>query len=72
MDLKKVKISKYNSRVVVFFDEDKTLDNFNKEHNKIQFSRIPVYSKQIDNITGYIFIKDYIEKISSSKNLNKS
>ena len=73
IDLKKVKILEIiTPRVVVFSaDEDKTLDNFNKEHNKIQFSRIPVYSKQIDNITGYIFMQDYLEKISNNKNLNK-
>lgn len=72
IDLKKIKISQIiTPRVVVFSaDEDNTLDNFSKEHNKIKFSRIPVYSKQIDNITGYIFLQDYIEKISNKKNLN--
>jgi CBS domain containing-hemolysin-like protein len=69
--LKKIKVSEIiTPRVVVFSaNEDDTLDNFNKEHKKIKFSRIPLYSKQIENITGYIFLQDYIEKISSKKNL---
>ena len=72
IDLKKIKISEIiTPRVVVFSaDEDNTLENFSKEHKKIKFSRIPVYSEQIENITGYIFLQDYIEKISNKKNLN--
>ena len=72
IDLKKIKISEIiTPRVVVFSaNEDNTLDNFSKEHSKIKFSRIPLYSKQIENITGYIFLQDYIEKISKKKNLN--
>ena len=72
IDLKKIKISEIiTPRVVVFSaNEDKTLDNFSKENKKIKFSRIPLYSKQIENITGYIFLQDYIEKISNKKNLN--
>ena len=72
IDLKKIKISEIiTPRVVVFSaDEENTLDNFSKEHKKIKFSRIPLYSQQIENITGYIFLQDYIEKISNKKNLH--
>ena len=72
IDLKKIKISEIiTPRVVVFSaDEEITLDNFSKENKKIKFSRIPLYSQQIENITGYIFLQDYIEKISNNKNLN--
>ena len=72
IDLKKIKISEIiTPRVVVFSaNEENTLDDFSKEHKKIKFSRIPLYSKQIENITGYIFLQDYIEKISNKKNLS--
>ena len=72
IDLKKIKISEITTpRVVVFSaDEENTLDNFSREHKKIKFSRIPLYSKQIENITGYMFLQDYIEKISNKENLN--
>ena len=72
IDLKKIKISEIiTPRVVVFSaNEENTLDNFSKELKKIKFSRIPLYSQQIENITGYIFLQDYIEKISNKKNLN--
>ncbi len=72
IDLKKIKISEIiTPRVVVFSaNEENTLDEFRKEHEKIKFSRIPLYSQKIDNITGYIFLQDYIEKISNEKNLN--
>ena len=71
IDLKKIKVSEIiTPRVVVFSaNEDNTLGNFSKEHKKIKFSRIPLYSQQIENITGYIFLQDYIEKISDKKNL---
>ena len=70
IDLKKIKISEIiTPRVVVFSaDEENTLENFSKENKKIKFSRIPLYSQQIENITGYIFLQDYIEKISDKKN----
>ena len=71
IDLKKIKASEIlTPRVVVFSaDEDSTIDEFSKMHKKIKFSRIPIFSKQIENITGYIFLQDYIEKKSDKKNL---
>ena len=72
IDLKKIKITEIiTPRVVVFSaNEEDTLDNFRKENKKIKFSRIPLYSEQIENITGYIFLQDYIEKINNRNNLN--
>ncbi len=72
IDLKKIKASEIlTPRVVVFSaDEDTSIDDFGKENRKIKFSRIPIYSKQIENITGYIFLQDYIEKKSDKKQFN--
>jgi CBS domain containing-hemolysin-like protein len=71
IDLKKIKASEIlTPRVVVFLaNEDSTLGDFKKANKKIKFSRIPVYSQQIENITGYIFLQDYIEQISDDNNL---
>ena len=72
IDLKKIKASAIlTPRVVVFSaDEDTSIGDFGKENRKIKFSRIPIYSKQIENITGYIFLQDYIEKKSDKKQFN--
>ena len=71
IDLKKIKATEIiTPRVVVFSaNEDTTLDTFSKKNKKIKFSRIPLYCQEIENITGYIFLQDYIEKISDKKNL---
>ena len=72
IDLKRIKASEIlTPRVVVFSaNEDMTLEEFKKEQKQIKFSRIPIFSQQIENITGYVFIQDFIEKISDKKNLN--
>jgi len=72
IDLKMVKASDIlTPRVVVFSaDENLTIEEFCNDKNYLQFSRIPIYSNQIENITGYIFLQDVIEKKSNSKNLN--
>ena len=72
IDLKMVKASDIlTPRVVVFSaDENLTIEEFCNDKNYLQFSRIPIYSNQIENITGYIFLQDVIEKKSNSENLN--
>ncbi len=72
--LKKIKVSEIlTPRVVVCsVNEDVTIKEFSEEKNKLKFSRIPLFSKQIENITGYIFLQDFIEYKSSNKNLNYS
>jgi len=71
LDLKKIKLSEIlTPRVVVFsVNEDLTIKDFSKEKNFLKFSRIPIYSDQIENITGYIFLQDVIAKKSDEKNL---
>jgi len=71
IDLKMVKASDIlTPRVVVFSaDEDLTIEEFCNDKNYLQFSRIPIYSNQIENITGYIFLQDVIEKKSNSESL---
>lgn len=72
--LKKIKASEIlTPRVVVHsVNEEITIKEFSEEKNKLRFSRIPLFSKQIENITGYIFLQDFIEYKSSNKNLNSS
>ena len=72
--LKKIKASEIlTPRVVVHsVNEEITIKEFGEEKNKLKFSRIPLFSKQIENITGYIFLQDFIEYKSSNKNLNSS
>jgi magnesium and cobalt exporter, CNNM family len=45
--------------VVVAEDEEMSLEAFAKKHPEFRFSRIPVYQKKIDNITGFI-LKDKV------------
>ena len=39
-----------------------------KDKNFSKYSRIPLYSNDIENITGYIFLQDVIEKMSEKNN----
>ena len=43
--------------VMVMADEEMTLQEFYNRHEKLRFSRIPIYSNQPDNISGF-FLKD--------------
>jgi CBS domain containing-hemolysin-like protein len=43
--------------VLEIADESQTIQSFYNEHKKIQFSRIPVFAANPDEITGY-FLKD--------------
>lgn len=72
--LKKIKVSEIlTPRVVVYsLNEDTSLKEFSEEKNKFRFSRIPLFSNQIENITGYFLLQDFIEYKSSHKNLNSS
>ena len=50
-------------RTVLFAaPESMTIDNFYNHHLDTKFSRIPVYKKDIDNITGYILKDDLLIK----------
>jgi len=43
--------------VMVMADQEMTLQEFYNRHEKLRFSRIPIYSNQPDNVTGF-FLKD--------------
>ncbi|WP_372745666.1 CNNM domain-containing protein [Lutibacter sp.] len=43
--------------------EDTTVQSFFDEHPKLRFSRIPIYKKNSDNITGYILKDEVMEEI---------
>ena len=70
IDLKKIKASQIlTPRVVVFLaNESIDIDDFRKDKNFSKYSRIPLYSNDIENITGYIFLQDVIEKMSEKNN----
>jgi len=44
-----------------------TLQEFFRNKEFFQYSRIPVYSENIDNITGYVLKNDVLEKLAKDK-----
>jgi CBS domain containing-hemolysin-like protein len=50
--------------VVVSAPEEISLDQFIKQKEYLHYSRIPVYSGNIDNVTGYILNSDVLEKLA--------
>ncbi len=64
--LKSIKVSDIMTpRVVVAAaDENMTLDDFLKNKEFLHFSRIPVFSVNIENITGYVFRQSVFEKLA--------
>ena len=70
IDLKKIKASEIlTPRVVVFLaDESLDLDSFSKEKNFSKHTRIPVYTDNVENVSGYVFLQDVIEKMSNKNN----
>jgi len=57
--------------VVVSAPEEISLGEFIKQKKYLQYSRIPVYSGNIDNVTGYILNSDVLEKLAENKNKQK-
>ena len=51
--------------VVVSAPEEISLDDFIKEKEYRQYSRIPIYSGNIDNVTGYVLNSDVLEKLAN-------
>jgi len=49
--------------VVISALESQTLAEFHNEHPDLRFSRIPIYAKSIDEITGYIMRDDLLAKL---------
>ena len=50
--------------VVTLANEKMTLEEFLKDKDYLRFSRIPVYSENQDNITGYVFRQKVFEKLA--------
>ncbi len=50
--------------VVVSANEEMTLEEFLENKNYLNFSRIPVYSANQENITGYVFRQNVFEKLA--------
>ncbi|MGD9487321.1 MAG: CNNM domain-containing protein [Calditrichaceae bacterium] len=53
--------------VVLSAPEEMFLDDFIKQKEYLQYSRIPVYSGSIDNVTGYILKSDVLEELANDK-----
>lgn len=49
--------------VMIRASEDATIQSFFDEHPKLRFSRIPIYKKNSDNITGFILKDEVMEEI---------
>lgn len=67
--LKTVKVSEIMTpRVVVTVaDETMSLEDFLVNKEFLYFSRIPIYSKKNENITGYVFRQTVFEKLAEKK-----
>lgn len=53
--------------VAVTEDEETTLEDFYKTHKNLRFSRIPVFNKRSNNITGFILKDDVLEEMLEEK-----
>ncbi|MBN1111718.1 MAG: DUF21 domain-containing protein [Bacteroidales bacterium] len=66
LKLKNVKVSEVMTPrvVMVVADESLLLDDFLKSKDYLRFSRIPVYSGNDENITGYVLRQTVLEKLA--------
>ena len=53
--------------VVAIADEDLLLSDFLKNKEYLKYSRIPVYSEKIENITGYVFRQRVFEMLAEDQ-----
>jgi CBS domain containing-hemolysin-like protein len=67
--LKSIKVSEVMTPrvVVVFANEEMTLQEFLKNKEFLHFSRIPIYQGYKDNITGYVFRELVFEKLAEDQ-----
>ncbi|HPF51097.1 MAG TPA: CNNM domain-containing protein [Draconibacterium sp.] len=69
LKLKKIRVTQIMTPrvVVVHADENITLNEFLKEKENLKFSRIPVYTGNDENISGYVFRQTVFEKLAEDK-----
>lgn len=69
LKLKNVKVTEIMTpRVVVATaDEKQSLEEFLINKNYLKFSRIPIYSENDENITGYVFRQTVFEKLAEDQ-----
>jgi len=69
LKLKNVKVSEIMTpRVVVALaDESLPLNDFLKNKDYLKFSRIPIYTENIENITGYVFRQEVFEYLAEDR-----
>jgi magnesium and cobalt exporter, CNNM family len=67
--LKTVKVSEIMTPriVVTVADENMPLEEFLTQKEFLHYSRIPIYLKNNDNITGYVFCQTVLEKLAKEK-----
>jgi len=67
--LKSVKVSEVMTPriVVTVADENMSLQEFLIKKEFLYYSRIPIYSKNVENITGYVFRQTVFEKLAEEK-----
>lgn len=69
LKLKNVKVTEIMTpRVVVAVaDENLPLNDFLKNKDYLKYSRIPIYSGNVENITGYVFRQQVFENLAEDK-----
>ncbi len=69
LKLKNVRVTEIlTPRVVVAMaDENLKLKDFLKSKNYLKFSRIPTFSDDVENITGYVFRQTVMEKLAEDQ-----
>lgn len=69
LKLKNIKVTEIMTpRVVVAVaDENLPLQDFLKNKDYLNFSRIPIYCDNTENITGYVFRQEVFEKLAEDK-----
>lgn len=48
-------------------DEDKSIEEFHRNHKNLKFSRIPIYKDKTNNVTGFILKDDVLEEMIDDK-----
>lgn len=71
--LKNVKVKDIMTPRVVaaVADENLTLEEFLESKDYLRFSRIPVYTGNVENITGYVFRQTILEKLAEDRHTLK-